>query len=163
MKTCNKCQVSKPASEFYKKSAAKDGLFWWCKGCHKVYVKTKYAAAYSDPEFAATENTRVREYYRANPNKRLRDTGAKAAARVAKYRSDKAQRTPSWLTSDDLWVISEAYELAALRTALFGFQWHVDHVIPLRGELASGLHVPHNLQVIPGAANMRKSNQFVVS
>jgi hypothetical protein len=44
---------------------------------------------------------------------------------------------------------------------MFGFSWHVDHKIPLRGESVSGLHVPWNLQVIPGAENMSKNNKFV--
>ena len=52
MKTCNKCHVEKPKSEFYKKSTASDGLFWWCRDCHKVYVKAKYALAYTDKDFA---------------------------------------------------------------------------------------------------------------
>ncbi len=75
-------------------------------------------------------------------------------------RTAKMQRTPSWLTEDEMFLISEAYELAALRTHLLGFQWHVDHIVPLRGKEVSGLHVPWNLQVIPGVENQRKSNRF---
>jgi hypothetical protein len=165
MKTCNKCYKNKPVTEFYKKSTAKDGLFWWCRECHKTYVKGKYAQAYKNPTFAAQEKLRVRRYYELNPDKKNRiwPTGHQVVANVAKYRSSKDKRTPQWLTSDDLWMISEAYELAALRTKIFGFPWHVDHVIPLRGRIASGLHVPNNLQVIPGRDNIRKSNQFSVS
>lgn len=81
-------------------------------------------------------------------------------AHTAKRRSAKINRTPSWLTADDRWMIEQAYELAALRTKLFGFAWHVDHVLPLQGKLVSGLHTPYNLQVIPGADNVRKSNKF---
>lgn len=71
----------------------------------------------------------------------------------------KVQRTPSWLTPDDHWMIEQAYELAAKRTKLFGFAWHVDHIIPLLGKNVSGLHVPKNLQVIPGVENLRKGNR----
>jgi hypothetical protein len=80
----------------------------------------------------------------------------------AKRRSAKIYRTPKWLTKDDLWIIKEAYELATLRTKLFGFSWHVDHIIPLRGKLVSGLHVPANLQVIPERENHIKTNKFEV-
>jgi 5-methylcytosine-specific restriction endonuclease McrA len=75
----------------------------------------------------------------------------------------KFQRTPVWLSEDDLWVIEQAYELAALRTRTFGFSWHVDHILPLRGKKVSGLHVPANLQVISGSENSRKGNRMEVA
>ena len=62
---------------------------------------------------------------------------------------------------DDYWMIEQAYELSALRTKIFGFKWHVDHIIPLRGRNVSGLHVPLNLQVIPGVINQTKSNKLL--
>jgi len=70
------------------------------------------------------------------------------------------QRTPKWLTKDDLWMIKEAYDLSSLRTKMFEFSWHVDHVIPLQGETVNGLHVPTNLQVIPGTINLSKKNKY---
>lgn len=85
------------------------------------------------------------------------------AARTQKYHASKNNRTPSWLNADEFWMIEQAYELAALRTKIFGFAWHVDHVIPLQGKLVSGLHTPYNLQVIPGRDNISKSNRFTVS
>lgn len=81
---------------------------------------------------------------------------------TAKRRYAKLQRTPHWLTADEHWMIKEAYDLSALRTKMFGFSWHVDHVIPLQGEKVSGLHVPTNLQVIPGTDNDVKGNKFEV-
>ena len=84
----------------------------------------------------------------------------KVNAAVAKRNAAKLLRTPKWLTKDDLWVIEQAYELAAMRTKMFGFAWHVDHVFPLQGKTVSGLHVPVNLQVIPGVENMRKGNRL---
>lgn len=83
-------------------------------------------------------------------------------ANTAKRRLAKMHRTPSWLTVDDYWMIEQAYELAAIRTKQFGFSWHVDHIVPLQGKLVSGLHTPYNLQVIPGAENVRKLNNFEV-
>ena len=74
----------------------------------------------------------------------------------------KAHRTPVWLTEDDKWLLKEAYNLAVLRTKMFGFTWHVDHIIPLQGEVVSGLHVPDNIQVIPWIENVRKANTFEV-
>ncbi len=89
------------------------------------------------------------------------DKPGKVRADTVKRRTAKMPRTPAWLTADDLWVIEQAYELAALRTKLFGFSWHVDHVLPLQGKKVSGLHVPNNLQVIPWNDNVSKSNKFL--
>jgi hypothetical protein len=94
-------------------------------------------------------------YKAANPGKVRADT--------VKRRAAKIHRTPAWLTVDDLWLIEQAYELAALRTKLFGFSWHVDHILPLQGKQVSGLHVPANLQVIPWVDNVRKANRFEVA
>ena len=80
-------------------------------------------------------------------------------ANVRKRQAAQIQRTPKWLTKNDFWMMQEAYELADLRTKLFGFSWHVDHIIPLRGKLVSGLHVPQNLQVIPWLDNLKKHNR----
>ena len=73
---------------------------------------------------------------------------------------EKKNRTPKWLNDDDVWVMKEIYDLAAQRTKLFGFAWHVDHIIPLKGKTVSGLHVPNNLRVIEGTLNLRKNNKF---
>jgi hypothetical protein len=78
-----------------------------------------------------------------------------------KRRCAELKRTPAWLTENDRWMIEQAYELSVLRTKLFGFSWHVDHVIPLQGKYVSGLHVPTNLQVIPATENLRKANKHL--
>ena len=82
------------------------------------------------------------------------------AVNQAKRRAAKLQRTPSWLSSEDLWIIGEIYKLSALRTELTGVKWHVDHIVPLQGKNVSGLHVPLNLQVIPSQDNISKHNGF---
>lgn len=106
-------------------------------------------------KFALTttaEAERGRAYRQANKGKINKHTMARKAAYL--------QRTPAWLTVDEHWMIEQAYELAALRTKMFGVAWHVDHVLPLRGKTVSGLHTPYNMQVILGSENCRKGNRM---
>ena len=101
-----------------------------------------------------SHNARNREWNKQNKPKK--------AALESKRRAALLQRTPKWLSEDDLWMLEQAYELAALRTSMLGFPWHVDHVIPLQGRQVSGLHVPTNIQVIPATENVRKHNKYAV-
>jgi 5-methylcytosine-specific restriction endonuclease McrA len=91
--------------------------------------------------------------YRQNNRAFMRALSSHARAMFAK-------RTPAWLTADDQWLINEIYELAELRTQTTRVDWHVDHIVPLRGKTVSGLHVPSNLQVILAAENLRKGNRY---
>lgn len=109
------------------------------------------------------------EYYhvdiessRAKQRERQKHNPATFAKISAQRRAAKLKRTPIWLTKDDIWLISEAYNLASTRTKMFGFSWHVDHIVPLQAKTVSGLHVPWNLQVIPGRDNIAKNNTFEV-
>lgn len=142
--------------------------------------QTAYAAAH--PEVLAAKTKRYRErhlvkkreadcavsarYRAANKEKvsaakkaYAQSNKHKVNASVARREAAKVQRTPVWLTEDEHWMIEQAYELAALRTKLFGVAWHVDHVLPLRGKTVSGLHTPYNMQVILGSENCRKGNR----
>jgi len=92
-------------------------------------------------------------YKQANPEKN--------SAFLAKRRAAKLLRTPKWLTKDDYWMMEQAYDLARLRSEMFGFEWHVDHEIPLQGEAVSGFHVPSNLRVIPWFENLSKGNRLL--
>jgi hypothetical protein len=74
---------------------------------------------------------------------------------------DRASRmTPApWA---DQAAIDAVYAEAKRLTRETGIQYHVDHEIPIFGELVSGLHVETNLSIIPMEQNVRKSNTFQV-
>ena len=146
-----------------------------------AYERTK-AWRLANPEKVKEQNQRYAKKHpdklvaktirwkKANPERAAevsRKTRAKHKARVlankAKYRAAKRNRTPIWIDKEHLWLIKEAYDLAILRTKLFGFSWHVDHAAPLNGETVSGLHVIENLQVIPGVENLLKNNKFEIN
>lgn len=44
MKTCTKCKVEKPLTEFNKRASAKDGLQTQCRACHQAAGKKHYQA-----------------------------------------------------------------------------------------------------------------------
>ena len=91
--------------------------------------------------------------------KRNRENPARRNLWTANYRSAKDARQPPWLNAGHLFEMESIYNYcAALRSA--GLDYHVDHIVPLRGDNVSGLHVPWNLQVITGAENMSKGNRF---
>ena len=95
-----------------------------------------------------------REYWKRPENIATRK------AKKAKRRCSKIQRTPKWLTKQDHQVIKTLYAIATEKTKTTGYEWHVDHIYPLRGKKVSGLHVPENLRVIPAAENLRKGNRI---
>lgn len=64
-----------------------------------------------------------------------------------------ARRVP-W--RDD-YVIAGMYELRDVFRRV-GLQMEVDHIIPLKNDVVSGLHVHDNLQLMPRCENMEKGN-----
>lgn len=65
--------------------------------------------------------------------------------------------TPRWA---DTRAIRNVYLRCAKITAATGVEHHVDHIVPINGKSVCGLHVHWNLQVIPGADNLAKSNKM---
>ena len=82
----------------------------------------------------------------------------KVNANTARRRAKKFSATPAWANG---FFIREAYHLAKLRSAATGFEWQVDHIIPLRSNKVCGLHVEGNLQVIPAVLNRAKGNRLL--
>ena len=149
-----------------------------CKHCifayHKVYREAnaeKIAARKAEWKQVNKERLAKKDkaYAEANPEKKTQarkkwianNPGKDAACKKLNSQARK-KRLPTWLSEDDKWMIEQAYEIAALRTKMFGFSWHVDHIIPLNGKNVSGLHVPTNLQVVPWIENLKKHNKFEV-
>ncbi len=122
-------------------------------------------------QYRASEYQRNKETYknwreansehRAELNKTWFNTHlGKRSAYSTKYAADKLQRTPKWADHDK---INAFYEEAARATAQNGIIIQVDHIIPLKGKLVSGLHVHENLQLLTKKENRKKSNKFEVS
>ena len=76
--------------------------------------------------------------------------------RAARRRTTKKQATPAWA---DIEAIREYYR-AARAFRKYGYDFHVDHIVPLKSPLVSGLHTEANLRLLPGAENLSKHNRF---
>lgn len=82
-----------------------------------------------------------------NPNK----VKALMKTRNARRRLVVKQQCPKWADKEK---IKEIY-----MNRPEGY--HVDHIIPLRGKLVSGLHTQDNLQYLTISENSRKNNKFI--
>lgn len=151
--------------EFYKQSKrGVAGVRGTCKACDNI-KKQAYRVLNRDSllKTKKADYESNKEHYLANKKEYRQVNKGKINALVAARKLRIKVRTPKWTTDNDRWMIKEAYELAALRTKLFGFSWHVDHVIPLQGKQVSGFHTPYNLKVIPWLENVVKKNKFEVA
>jgi hypothetical protein len=110
-----------------------------------------------EQERCAAEAERLRLKAELAP---IAEAGHKSVVRhhAAKRRAARLLRTPAW--SDEA-KIRAMYAEAHRLTAETGIPHHVDHALPLQGELVSGLHVHQNLQILTAAENSRKRNKFL--
>jgi len=129
-----------------------------CIACDLALKDARYKA---DPELF---KGRVNKYRAENPEKVAESNRnyakrhpAKMVAKAAARRAAKLLRTPPWV---DHAKILPYYSRSRLWTILHGVMYHVDHIVPLQGELVSGLHVDYNLTVMQGPENSSKGNDF---
>jgi hypothetical protein len=173
-KKCSKCGEEKSLSEFYKKKRGKLGVAGSCKSCMKADNKARYESggkerwsktrndwrvanpvkcSESQRKYRSKNKDKValshKRWAQANPDKR--------SASAAKRHSAKLQRRPSWANEQ---LIDAFYIEAKRLEELTGIKFHVDHIIPMQGELVSGLDVETNLQLLPAHENQAKHNSF---
>lgn len=183
MKTCGRCDAEKPASDFYARTKSHDGLMACCKACSSHLSKRRYA---SSDEIKKATIAKSKEWVRNNPE-RAREIQAKSAetrpklssevacARAQQYRARhpeavkamgvrraavKRRAAADQTTELDTFVELEALRLREARKFHTGINWHIDHIVPLLGKKASGLHNAYNLAVVPAVYNLRKNNRF---
>lgn len=86
---------------------------------------------------------------------------AKHKARVlvsnGERRTVEKRATPTWANKS---AMKAFYETAQGLNMLLGEWHHVDHIVPLRSRLVCGLHVEHNMEVIPATENHLKNNRY---
>lgn len=104
-----------------------------------------------------------KEWSAKNPNY-YHDVRTKNRARLRKNDAARSAaqklRKPRWFSELDELVWAEAMDLCVRRESATGMKWEADHIIPLQGRLASGLHVWNNCQVLPRSLNRAKGNKY---
>ena len=182
-KKCGKCQQLLPLIMFGKNMSSITGLTNTCKDCsRKQYIKNPEPYIKKSREFRKNNPDLAREKdkqdYNKNKPKRIETSKVwaqnnpekrkaietryriknqfKKNAKTAAYRASKKNATPKWLTNEHKQQINDIYKKCPK-----GF--HVDHIIPINGILACGLHVPWNLDIKPAKENIVKSNKMFFS
>lgn len=158
VKTCTKCETTKPISEFHPHKGGAHGVKSQCKDCvrerNRAYNK-------ANPDVMAKIAKKQEQRPRVKEYRKTYRTANKALFRhhnMRRYVSKKSA-TPNWLTQDHLNQIAMFYQHARDCEIVTGELYHVDHIIPIQGKDVCGLHVPWNLQVLPADVNIRKSNK----
>ena len=176
MRNCNKCKEDKPLEDFHKCKAFPLGRVYTCKPCARKksinwnkdnkdkkseqgkthYKKNKdvYLKRAKDTNWQAHNQERIRELSKSRYAKN------NGASKVAYYKNLRRKATPNWLTSAQIVEIDMLYWLCRDLEVISGDKYHVDHIVPIKGENICGLHVPWNLQILPADLNIAKSNTF---
>lgn len=177
-KRCTKCLSEKPLTEFYAVPKRTGGGAYRsrCKEC-EVQRSKNWASA--NPEYIKKNNARtnakmMRESPDAlrqrlaiwrlqNPERvklqahdwRKNNPGQKNALEATR-KAKKLKATPIWANAI---AIRGYYDTAVAMGMLLGEWYHVDHIVPLQGKTVCGLHVEHNLQILPASINAAKGNR----
>lgn len=184
-KTCTKCHAVKPLAEFYPNKRARSGLCFWCKSCMQGSASERAAR---EPErykkisrekasrYRKRHPEKIRAYKRSERGRRVeagyRERNREVVrqrsvawekrnpdnvlARTRYYQAQKLNATPSWADREKMeWI----YRRSRAMYLVTGVKHHVDHIVPLQSPIVCGLHVEHNLQVLPAVKNIKKGNR----
>lgn len=163
-KTCICCGLEKHVTEFHVHRQMKDGRLNKCSPCVVRAVaewRTKNpdarAREYAKGEGAEKRKKGLRRRLNGegyDPSKRKLSALKYAYKRIAQKRG-----MPVWDQELDELAMEEAKRLADSRAALTGFEWSVDHIVPMNHRQATGLHNAFNLNVAPAIWNSTKGNR----
>jgi hypothetical protein len=167
VKHCYRCGETKEISVFTKNKRNLDGLSQECKQCkaemHKEYYKKGHQKMKERSRLWYANNTeKAKEASKVYGKQWAEKNRDKRANTEARRRALKLLATPKWLTEQDLKDIQIEYSLSAWCSTVLGEEFHVDHIVPLKGKQVCGLHVPWNLQVIPARLNIAKGNRHAI-
>jgi hypothetical protein len=132
-KCCN-CKVIKPFEEYYNNvTDIYLGIDYRCKLCESLICRDSKKA-------------------KLNKHKHYIENKSKYIERNIKRKYKEKLSIVPWSETKE---IKEFY-----KNCPEGY--HVDHIIPIQGDLVSGLHVLNNLQYLTAQENLSKSNKYSI-
>lgn len=156
LKSCSKCGVRHPRSQFYKHTRTADKLTSWCKGCYKVsrdayYQENKERAAALSAVWREKNRESINEKRRA----KKREDPRKTMYASAKHRARKGG-IPFDIDLDDI-VIPD--ECPVLRKPFDFGNTKQERMSPSLDKIDPTLgYVKGNIQVISWLANTMKND-----
>lgn len=140
-------KIKEKKSEYLKKVRHEE---WW-KERHTEKRKKQCK------NWRKNNSDRVRQY-----NKKYKTENSELCEVIRGRRvSTKRAQTPKWLTKEHKQQIDEyTKQVRALNKEHGKRAYHVDHIIPLKNDNVSGLHVPWNLQILTASENSSKNDKF---
>lgn len=180
---CKICKEEKDESSFYiRKESGKprsECKVCWCNKTSKWqdanrdkvkgYVRKSCKKAYdADPEKYRNKSRikriedplKVREIAKKSYKKIYSSRYARERSRLNQLSASRRAATPKWLSAIDKAMIQEFYDIAKAKETQTGMIYHVDHIFPINGGNACGLHVPWNLQILTQSENCSKKNNM---
>lgn len=176
MKKCNGCNQVKPLSAFYRGKGTL-GVRSKCKPCGKEaaiawgrnnpsrlrVAQRKWRDSHPEKYKNQVREQNVR-WGAAHPGEKSARMKAWASANRPQFNALMQKRRAACRSAVPAWAnkaeIIKRYEDAKRLTDTTGQRWVVDHIVPLQSKRVCGLHVEHNLCVVPESYNASKSNRW---
>lgn len=150
-KKCTGCKKILSVNAFRKDKQKPTGLTSKCKKC-RAFDRRSF---YKKNKRSELERNKIwwkknKDYHRKLMRDHFKNNKEYYKAKNAKRRAIKVSATPPW---------------ADLEGILFFYIFcpagcHVDHIIPLQGDIVTGLHTLENLQYLPASKNLSKGNTY---